>query len=329
MNIRIGTAVVWQGLLAGLWLLGVVIFLRYWPMPLVAGGWTALILLVAIAMGVGSWHDHRKARLARVVKANAPERDRTDRWQVPIGGQSRSAALQRSLVAIAGVGDIGSRVAVAVVQSSVTRLAVADIDVVESDNIGQSAFRSVDVGESKVDAIGVICREINPAVELRFCESDLQLVPELELGIWAGGAALLVLSLDDPRALLRLHDMFYRRVPMVAGGVHDGGASGHVVFTLPGKTACLRCALGVSGPNDLVQVRGNSASADDVQRVAGETASTVIAMLDPLRQKQLQANRNLLFITNRAGDGTQNRQSSWMEPGRNPKCRVCGEGGRL
>jgi molybdopterin/thiamine biosynthesis adenylyltransferase len=237
--------------------------------------------------------------------------------------------MQHSVVAIAGVGDIGSRVAVAVVQSSVTRLAVADIDVVEFDNIGQSAFRSVDVGESKVDAIGVICREINPGVELRFCEADLQMVPELELGIWAGGAALLVLSLDDPRALLRLHDMFYGRVPMVAGGVHDGGASGHVVFTLPGKTACLRCALGVSGPNDLVQVRGNSASADDVQRVAGETASTVIAMLDPLRQRQLQANRNLLFITNRAGDGTQNRQSSWMEPERNPKCRVCGEGRRL
>ena len=163
MEIRLRSAVVWLALLAGLWLLGVAAFVWYWPMPWVAAAWTMLILFLGIVMGVGDWRAGRRAGRALVGQSSGRRRDgAAPTLGARAAGQTRSRAPQQSLVAIAGVGDIGSRVAVAVVQSSVTRLAIADIDVVEYDNIGQSAFRSVDVGESKVDAIGAICREIWP-----------------------------------------------------------------------------------------------------------------------------------------------------------------------
>lgn len=317
--------------LAVLWATGVAMLAALWWFPWLAAMWTAVVALIACVMVAGAGSTARPAAPAPSVSATSGDRDvpfprpRQHPSAFPSPG-SDAHARRETLVAVAGVGDIGSRAAVFLVQSGVGRLAVADIDVVEAGNIGQSSFRAIDVGHSKVEAIERICREINPGLEMRRCEGDLRKVPDLELGMWIGGASLLVLAVDDPPALLRLHDLFYRRLPMVASGVHDGGVSGHVVFTIPGQTACLRCALGLSGTSDLVQVRGNSASAEDVQRVAGETASAVMALLDAARAAHLPTRRNVLFISNRDSAGSAPHQSSWLEPRRDPRCRVCGGG---
>ena len=321
--------------LALLWVAGVAMLVAVWWFPWLAAAWTAIVALVGCVMVAGAAPSGAQAAGASAASpphgardASSPHpREQASTFEPPNPVLPR--APRETLVAIAGVGDIGSRVAVSLVQSSLGRIAVADIDIVEAANIGQSSFRAIDLGCSKVEAIERICREINPGLEVRRCEDDLRKVPDLDLGMWIGGASLLVLAVDDPQALLRLHDLFYRRLPMVAGGVHDRGVSGHVVFTVPGQTACLRCALGVSGPGDLVQVRGNSASAEDVQRIAGETASAAMALLDPVRAARLPTRRNLHFISNRDAAGAAPYQSSWLEPRRNPGCRVCGGGPRM
>jgi molybdopterin/thiamine biosynthesis adenylyltransferase len=248
----------------------------------------------------------------------------------PLGGGGASSGNTPSArVAIAGVGDIGSRVAIALVQSSLARLSIADMDLVEYDNVGQSAFRAIDVGHSKVGAVERLCREINPDVEVRTCEADLQSLSELDLGMWLSDASLLVLGIDDPVALLRLHDYCYGRIPLVAAGIHDRGESGHVVYTVPGKTSCLRCALGIRKARDIVQIRGNAVSPDDVQRIAGEAASIALNLLNPGRSRPLEARRNVLFMNNREAGGFRSTEAHWLDVERQPNCRVCRGGSAI
>jgi molybdopterin/thiamine biosynthesis adenylyltransferase len=319
-------------LLGILWVVGITLFAVIWWLPWFALSWTGVVCVVGALLedGLAGDRQHISRRmLESEARSSMASGGASRRPRVPTPPSADTQRVASSFVAIAGVGDIGSRVAVTLAQSSVARLAVADIDVVEMSNIGQSAFRAIDVGESKVDAVEQLCREIAPHIQVRRCEADLRKVPEFELAMWLGGASVLILSVDDPPALLRLHDLFYARVPIVASGIHDGGASGHVVYTIPGKTPCLRCALDIGRAGDLVQVRGNSASADDVQRIAGETASVALTLLDPARSRGLQAGRNLLFITNRGSDGTDSRQSAWLEAPRKARCPICRGGGGM
>ncbi len=239
---------------------------------------------------------------------------------------SRSGALENAVVAIAGVGDIGSRVATSLAQAGVGRLAVADMDIVESGNLGQSAFRASDVGSPKVEAIQRMCRGLNPNIAIRTLHQDLRGTTLPKLQDWATRASVVVLSVDDPTALLRLHDLFFHGVPTVAAGIHEGGVSGHVVYTVPGHTACLKCALGIEGSAGLAQIRGNNAGSDDVERIASETASVTLALLDHSRSDRIDADRSrsLLFISNRWTNGFDAREARWLRVERRSDCPVCG-----
>ena len=330
--------------------LGFLLFLVVWQLPVFALAWSVIAFLATLAVATGSAGKPLPGRTVdRGREASAPVSDHSKplpareygplepRGTTAPGRPAAPATAQRVVwpgasprrVAIAGVGDIGSRVAITLVQSSLGRISLADMDVVEYDNIGQSAFRSIDVGHSKVAAVERLCREINPSVEVRTCEADLQSLSELDLGIWLSDASLLVLGIDDPVALLRLHDHCYGRIPMVAAGIHDRGESGHVVYTIPGKTSCFRCALGIRKAGDIVQIRGNDVSPDDVQRIAGEAASIALKLLDPRRAMSLDPRRNVLFMNNREIGGFRSTEAHWLDVERQPNCRVCRGGSAM
>lgn len=74
------------------------------------------------------------------------------------------ARLKQAVVGIAGVGGLGSAVAVALARVGIGRLVMADFDVVEPSNLNRQQYFIDQIGQYKVDALADNLRRINPYV---------------------------------------------------------------------------------------------------------------------------------------------------------------------
>ena len=72
--------------------------------------------------------------------------------------------LKNATVGIAGVGGLGSAVAVALARVGVGRLVIADFDVVEPSNLNRQQYFIDQIGQYKVDALTENLHRINPYV---------------------------------------------------------------------------------------------------------------------------------------------------------------------
>ncbi len=75
--------------------------------------------------------------------------------------------LQQSDVAIAGLGGLGSHIAIMLARAGVGSLQLVDFDVVDISNINRQAYMLQHIGMSKVDALSLILQDINPFINLR------------------------------------------------------------------------------------------------------------------------------------------------------------------
>ncbi|MHC4060496.1 MAG: sulfur carrier protein ThiS adenylyltransferase ThiF [Planctomycetota bacterium] len=74
--------------------------------------------------------------------------------------------LKQATVGIAGLGGLGSTVAVALARAGIGRLIVADFDKVESGNLTRQQYFTNQIGKSKVNSTVENLRRINPDVEV-------------------------------------------------------------------------------------------------------------------------------------------------------------------
>lgn len=80
--------------------------------------------------------------------------------------QGITEVFSRSTVGIAGLGGIGSNVAVSLVRAGVGKLVIADYDSVELKNLNRQQYFLDQVGRHKVDAIVEILKSIRQDVEI-------------------------------------------------------------------------------------------------------------------------------------------------------------------
>jgi len=72
--------------------------------------------------------------------------------------------LIRSIVGIAGLGGLGSNVAIALARAGVGKLIIADFDNVEQSNLNRQQYFIEQTGKSKVDCMIENLQRINPTV---------------------------------------------------------------------------------------------------------------------------------------------------------------------
>ncbi len=84
--------------------------------------------------------------------------------------------LSRATVGIAGLGGLGSVVAVALARSCIGALVIADFDVIDAGNLNRQQYFINQLGQSKVDAMRTNLRRINPNVSV--IGFDNKLTPE-------------------------------------------------------------------------------------------------------------------------------------------------------
>ena len=88
------------------------------------------------------------------------ERDVRQRELVPPGRLARIHAV------VIGVGAVGRQAALQLAATGVPKMTLVDFDVVEVANLAVQGFRPDDIGRPKVQAVGEVCRDANPLLDL-------------------------------------------------------------------------------------------------------------------------------------------------------------------
>jgi len=74
--------------------------------------------------------------------------------------------LKTAVVGIAGLGGLGSTIAIALARTGVGRLIIADFDVVEPSNLNRQQYFISQIGWPKTDALNDLLGQVNPCVHV-------------------------------------------------------------------------------------------------------------------------------------------------------------------
>lgn len=137
------------------------------------------------------------------------------------------ARLKEASVGIAGVGGLGSAVAVALARVGVGRLVIADFDVIEPSNLNRQQYFIDQLGRFKVDAMAENLQRINPYTRVE--QHRVMLSPGNIPGIFAG-CTIVIEAFDRADMKAMLVDTVLERLPAVtviaASGLAGYGPNG-------------------------------------------------------------------------------------------------------
>lgn len=182
--------------------------------------------------------------------------------------------LKQGYVAIAGLGGLGSNIAVMLARIGVGKLLLVDFDVVEPSNLNRQSYYIRHLGMSKTEALQSQLQEINPftQVEVRNVRVEAKQVPEL-----FGGCEILCEAFDKPAAKAMLVNTALEKLPdikVVAASGMAGFFSSNVIQT----TRPIR-RLYVCGDLENGAGIGAGLMAPRVQICAGHQANMIVRLL--------------------------------------------------
>jgi sulfur carrier protein ThiS adenylyltransferase len=188
--------------------------------------------------------------------------------------------LRKGRVGVAGLGGLGSAVAVALARMGVGSLVLADFDVVEPSNLNRQQFFVEQIGLSKTEALRQNLSRINPFVDLQL--HTLELSPENVPDLFAG-VRVIVEAFDRAAAKAMIIDTVLTRMK----GVAVVSASGLAGFGPANDIVTRRLArdLYVVGDEKTEARPGEGLMAPRVGVAAHHQASAVVRLLlgeDPL-----------------------------------------------
>lgn len=138
-------------------------------------------------------------------------------------GEEHVRILEASTVGVAGLGGLGSQIALALARTGVGRLVPVDFDVVDLSNLNRQAYDVADLGRPKTAALSERIARINPYLDVR--ATHTRITPDNAADLFAD-AAVVCEAFDDPVAKAMLVEAV---LPALPGTVVVGasGMAGH------------------------------------------------------------------------------------------------------
>jgi len=133
--------------------------------------------------------------------------------------------IKNATVGIAGLGGLGSSIAVALARIGVGRLILADFDIVEPSNLNRQQYFIDQLGQTKAAALEANLRRINPYVQ--YVPHYVRVTPE-NMSTLFGEVDVMVEAFDraDQKAMLL---QSFKGAPIVAASGMAGHGSGETI----------------------------------------------------------------------------------------------------
>lgn len=184
------------------------------------------------------------------------------------------AKIKRATVGIAGLGGLGSAIAIALARIGIGKLVLADFDVVEPSNLNRQQFFVDQIGWSKVDALTENLGRINPYVTLE--GHEVMLTPENIPAIF-GQVDVMVEAFDIAENKAMLVEAFRAARPDTPMVVATGLAGYEPSNTI--RTQCIGAHLIVVGDTETAAQPGTGLMAPRVGVAAHHQANAVLRIL--------------------------------------------------
>ncbi len=140
--------------------------------------------------------------------------------------------VKKAHVAIAGLGGLGSNIAVSLARIGVGKLTLIDFDVVEPSNLNRQHYRIEHIGMKKTQALKAQIAEINPFIDVEVCDAFLD---QENLMMHIGKAHIAVEAFDGPQSKAMMVSEWKRKRPnrpiVAASGLAGFGSSNTIQTT--------------------------------------------------------------------------------------------------
>lgn len=182
--------------------------------------------------------------------------------------------LKKAKVGIAGVGGLGSNIAVSLARIGIGTLKLVDFDVVEPSNLNRQQYFIEDLGKYKVDAMRDIIYKINPFIKVEIVKEFLN-DKNIE-GIFKD-CDIVIEAFDNPESkailcntvLLKMKDKY-----LIAGSGMAGYFSSDLI-----KTRKIREKFYICGDEENAAMEGQGLMAPRVTICAGHMANMAVRII--------------------------------------------------
>lgn len=182
--------------------------------------------------------------------------------------------VKKARVAIAGLGGLGSSIALSLARTGVGTLHLVDFDVVEPSNLNRQQYRISHLGMPKAEALKQEIAEINPYVRVE--AETLRVTEENALGLFEKDP-IVCEAFDDPEAKAMLANTLLSQCPekaLVAASGMAGFGSGNTI-----KTRRVTGNFYLCGDGETEAQAGCGLMAPRVAICAGHQANMVLRLI--------------------------------------------------
>ena len=125
-------------------------------------------------------------------------------------GKELQQAFSSAVVAICGLGGLGSNIAIALARAAIGKLILIDFDRVDITNLHRQQYKADQIGMYKTDALADNLREINPYIEL---ETHTERISEENAVTLLRDADIICEAFDNAEAKAMLTDIVLSELP--------------------------------------------------------------------------------------------------------------------
>lgn len=185
--------------------------------------------------------------------------------------------LAAARVAVAGLGGLGSQIAIMLARSGVGHLLLVDFDQVDVTNLNRQAYRIPHLGQYKTDAIRSILAEINPYLDVQTCRTKV--TAENAAALFSG-CPIVCEAFDLPESKAMLVSTLLEQCPgvdIVSGNGMAGFGDCNTIQTRQAMRHLYLCGDGTTG----IENGGNGIGlmAPRVAVCAGHQANQVLRLI--------------------------------------------------
>ena len=124
------------------------------------------VLVVNGFPGTADTHLREGDQVVLIRRGEIPKAEELEALMVARHTPGVHARMKGSTVGVAGLGGLGSNVAIALARMGISKLILADFDVVEPSNLNRQQYGIEHIGMAKTDAMAKILANLNPYLQI-------------------------------------------------------------------------------------------------------------------------------------------------------------------
>ncbi|QEK10994.1 sulfur carrier protein ThiS adenylyltransferase ThiF [Crassaminicella thermophila] len=148
--------------------------------------------------------------LTLIIRGEIPNEDELESLLVARHTPGVHEKVKKACIGIAGLGGLGSNVAVSLARLGIGKLVLVDFDVVEPSNLNRQQYFIKHIGMKKTEALKDVLKNINPFVEVQ--SKDLYL-DENNIVDCFKDVDMIVEAFDDPKCKATLVNTVLSKLP--------------------------------------------------------------------------------------------------------------------